>query len=221
MEVFYQGNHDARSVLVQMVDGHDLAFIDAEASHIRALANGADFLLVAVKVDDWNKDLSPWNAPAVFGNEDFGDGAAATLAYLQQELVPSFHVSASHQERRCFLGGYSLAGLFALWAAYETDVFDGVAAVSPSAWFPGLVEFVEAGMPKTRSVYLSLGDKEAKTRNPVMATVGDAIRQIHAHLEKGGAQTVLEWNAGNHFKEPDLRTAKGFAWLLNGSAEMG
>ena len=26
---------------------------------------------------------------------------------------------------------------------------------------------------------------------------------------------VLEWNEGNHFKEPELWTAKGFAWLLN------
>ena len=26
---------------------------------------------------------------------------------------------------------------------------------------------------------------------------------------------TLEMNQGNHFKEPDIRTAKGFAWLLN------
>lgn len=38
-----------------------------------------DFGLFAVKVDNWNADLSPWQAPAVFGNEAFGDGAAHTL----------------------------------------------------------------------------------------------------------------------------------------------
>ncbi|WP_382735999.1 hypothetical protein [Agathobaculum butyriciproducens] len=32
-----------------------------------------------IKVERWNDDLSPWCAPAVFGHEDFGDGAAALL----------------------------------------------------------------------------------------------------------------------------------------------
>ena len=34
---------------------------------------------MAVEVSDWNAQLSPWPAPAVFGKEDFGDGAAAAL----------------------------------------------------------------------------------------------------------------------------------------------
>ena len=29
-----------------------------------------------------------------------------------------------------------------------------------------------------------------------------------------GVDCVLEWNKGNHFKEPDIRTAKAFAWLI-------
>ena len=28
-------------------------------------------------------------------------------------------------------------------------------------------------------------------------------------------QKTLEWNPGNHFKEPGLRTAKAFAWVMN------
>lgn len=218
LDAFIYGNRDARSVLVQMVGDHDLALVESEASHIRTLARGVDFLLAAVKVDDWNRDLSPWRAPAVFGDADFGDGAAATLAQLQGELLPSLRSGFPDQGRRYYLGGYSLAGLFALWAAYEADDFDGVAAVSPSAWFPGFTDFVEAGMPHVQAVYLSLGDKESKARDPVMARVGDAVRQIHAHLDANCVRTVLEWNAGNHFREPDVRMAKGFAWLLNGPA---
>ena len=42
------------------------------------------FRLIAVKVERWNDDLSPWCAPAVFGHEDFGDGAAALL----REILP-------------------------------------------------------------------------------------------------------------------------------------
>ena len=47
-----------------------------------------------------------------------------------------------------------------------------------------------------------------------MAQVGNAIRDLHALLEERGIRAALEWNRGNHFKEPDLRTAKAFAWVL-------
>ena len=68
---------------------------------------------------------------------------------------------------------------------------------------------------RTEAVYLSLGDREEKTRNPVMAQVGNVIRNAEAILREGGTDCILEWNQGNHFKEPDLRTAKAFAWLMN------
>lgn len=64
------------------------------------------------------------------------------------------------------------------------------------------------------AVYLSLGDREERTRNPVMSQVGNAIRRAEAVLTGAGKDCVLEWNKGNHFKDPDLRTAKAFAWLL-------
>ena len=53
------------------------------------------------------------------------------------------------------------------------------------------------------------------TKNPVMAQVGNAIREGYAILQEANRDCILEWNQGNHFKEPDLRTAKAFAWLMN------
>ncbi|MBO4423682.1 MAG: esterase, partial [Clostridia bacterium] len=114
-----------------------------------------------------------------------------------------------------YIGGYSLAGLFALWAAYRTDVFKGVAAASPSMWFPGFADYIKKNEIKTGAVCLSLGDKEEKTRNPVMATVGDRIREAHALLSGRGVKCTLEWNEGNHFKDADIRTAKAFSWVMN------
>ena len=63
--------------------------------------------------------------------------------------------------------------------------------------------------------YLSLGDKEEKTRNPVMDTMGTVIRQLHSFFTEKEIPCILEWNEGNHFRQPDVRMAKGFAWLLN------
>ena len=81
-------------------------------------------------------------------------------------------------------------------------------------WFPGFADYMNGNETKTGAVYLSLGDKEEKARNPVMATVGDRIREAHALLSERGVECVLEWNEGNHFKDPDLRTARAFVWLL-------
>ena len=112
------------------------------------------------------------------------------------------------------LGGYSLAGFFALWAAYQTDRFEAVMAASPSVWFPGWLGYAETYKPKANAIYLSLGSKEEKTRHPVMRTVGDCIRRQAELLEAGQISHVLEWNPGNHFLDADLRCAKGFSWCL-------
>ena len=199
------GNPEAKIVLIQMVDGHDLEGIEKEAAEIQRLTK-KDFCLLAIRVQDWNLDLSPWKAPAVFGKEDFGEGAPATLAEVLNHTRDS--------EKTYYIGGYSLSGLFALWAGFQTDVFRGVAAASPSVWFPGFGDYMKQNRMQAPAVYLSLGDKEAKTRNPVMSTVGVRIREAHALLQAQGVNTVLEWNPGNHFRDPDLRTAKAFAWLL-------
>ena len=213
-DIFTYGNPDAATQLVQMVDDHDLSLIEQEVEFIRELSGGQDFGLKAVKVNDWNKDLSPWPAPAVFGNEDFGEGAAETLAFLLNNVVPAGKAPGA----KTFLGGYSLAGLFALWAGYRTDRFDGIAAASPSIWFPGFVDYMRRNEMRPRAVYLSLGDREERTRNPVMSQVGNAIRQGCDVLQAAGVECVLEWNKGNHFKDADLRTAKAFAWLMKNNS---
>ena len=52
------------------------------------------------------------------------------------------------------------------------------------------------------------------TEEPVMAKVGDCIRDGYAWLKEHGIDCTLEWNKGGHFKEPELRTARAFARLL-------
>ena len=199
------GNPDAKTVLIQMIDDHDLEGIGAEAEEIRDRAD-KDFFLICVKVQSWNDDLSPWEAAAVFGKEGFGGKAGSTL----NELM----ILCADRNRTYYIGGYSLAALFALWAAYQTDTFKGVAAASPSLWFPRFTDYMKEHSIKADSVYLSLGDKEEKTKNPVMSTGGDRIREAAEVLKRQGVKSILEWNQGNHFTDAGMRTAKAFAWLL-------
>ena len=212
MTITKYGDPDASVVLVQMADAHDLEGIESEIAEIQRLTD-VKFSLIAVKVSEWNHDLSPWKAPAVFGRENFGGGAADTL----EEVLKI----CTAPDKTYIIGGYSLAGLFALWAAYQTDVFSAVAAASPSVWFPDFLEYMEKQRPQVYSVYLSLGDKEEKTRNPVMATVSDRIRKAHKLLDEQGIKTVLEWNPGNHFRDADIRTAKAFAFCLRSVGDRG
>ncbi len=206
MNKYEFGNPKANIVLIQMVDDHDLEGIKREAGLISQHAK-QDFHLMALKVGNWNNDLSPWQAKAVFGKEDFGGGADATL----KEVLDL----CTDRSKTYYIGGYSLSALFALWAAYQTDIFEGVAAASPSIWFPGFVDYMEKNNLKASKVYLSLGDKEEKARNPVMAKVGDDIRRAHTILQNKQFVTTLEWNPGNHFRDPDIRTGKAFLWVMS------
>lgn len=211
MEVFEYGHRDAGIVLIQPVDSHELSLIENEVRAVRALTD-KDFSLTAVKVSDWNRELSPWEAPAVFGNEAFGGGA--------DEFLEKILGLTADRSKTFFIGGYSLAGLFALWAVYQTDLFSGAAAASPSVWFPQFTEYMKNQQIRCSSVYLSIGDKEEKTRNAMMSTVGERIREADALLHSQGINHTLEINKGNHFCEPDLRTAKAFAWVMEHSEKI-
>ena len=205
METYSFGSESASIVLLQPVDEHDLHSMESELAIIKEGIT-VDFQMIAFQIKDWNKELSPWKAPAVFGNQDFGDGAADTLRIILRHCAD--------RTKTYYIGGYSLAGLFSLWAAYQTDLFQGVAAASPSVWFPGFTEYMQEQAIQSHQVYLSLGDREEKTRNAVMATVGDRIRMADELLRKQGVNCILEWNQGNHFREADKRTANAFLWLL-------
>ena len=205
------GNKKLECLLVQPVDARSLDALEDQVSLIETMVR-KPFAMAAFAVEDWNRDLSPWKAPAVFGNEDFGDRACRTLEFLEQELLPC--LSAKLGSLPVVLGGYSLAGLFALWSSFNSSSFRAVCGVSASVWFPGWLDYVRENECRASSVYLSLGDREEKARNPVMATVGSCMRSMDDILSRKGVDHVLEWNEGNHFRDVDLRCARGFAWAL-------
>ena len=210
-------NEDTEYILIQPVDENDISVLDNEVKHIEENTD-RNFSLVAFKIEDWNSELTPWEMPLLRGKGNFGDGAAGTLEFIKNDLIlaVSEYINTENKEIKYILGGYSLAGLFSLWSGYQTDIFEGIAAVSPSVWYKGWIEYVEAEKPLSEKIYLSLGDTEEKTKHQILSKIGENIRKQHEILEKSGnVKTVLEWNEGNHFKNPDIRTAKGFLWVMN------
>ena len=166
------GTVGAEYLLLQMANEHDLAGMEREAEALRRQI-ARPFLLVAVPVENWNDDLSPWSAPPAWGRQGFGGRAGDTLAWLEQAVPDIRRQYSIKEDAKVILGGYSLAGLFALWAVTRTDTLYGVAAASPSVWFPGWAEYEAAHPIQAQCVYLSLGDREEHTRNQTMAAVGE------------------------------------------------
>ena len=204
---------EASCLLIQPVDEHELEHLQKEVEMMEALTD-KPFSFVAFRIEDWNEELTPWAAPPAFGRVPFGDGARQTLTFVTDSLLPAVQ-GRGLDVSRCLLGGYSLAGLFALWAGYQCERFQGIVAVSPSVWYPGWIEYVATRKAFAKAVYLSLGDKEERARNAVMAQVGKAIRRQHELLSAQTVDTILEWNPGNHFVDSEKRMAKGFAWTVN------
>ena len=113
------------------------------------------------------------------------------------------------------IAGYSLAELFALYAIYRTELFSGWIRPAP-LWFPGMKAYIFSHEPKRRPdcIYFSLGDKESKTKNPILRTVQENTEEICAYYQRRGIDTVFRLNPGNHFVQSVRRTAAGIVWML-------
>ena len=176
------------------------------------------FTLVAISNLAWNRDMTPWDSPAAFKNgEPFTGGADDYLRLLVEEIIPRAEKDLASPPAWRGIAGYSLAGLFALYAIYRTDVFSRVGCMSGSLWFPGFKEYVFSHEPKRRPdcIYFSLGDKEVKTRNPVLKTVQENTEEIQTFYQNKGIDTVFHLNPGNHFVQGIERTIACIQRLLS------
>lgn len=175
-------------------------------------ANYPQFTLVAISDLDWNHDMVPWDSPSAFKNaEPCTGGADDYLRLLTEEIIPTAEREIAGVPRWRGIAGYSLAGLFALYAIYQTDLFSRVGSMSGSLWFPSMKEYIFSHEPKRLPdyMYFSLGDKESKTRNPILRSVRQNTEEIQSFFQDKGIDTVFQLNPGNHYNHAVERTATG------------
>lgn len=195
------------------------SFFEAGGELVRlAQAEGAKpFQLISVSHLDWDVDLSPWPAPSVISRDDnFQGHADAYCDFLTEEVVP-FAEKELGKASENVLAGYSMAGLFALYAPYRTKIFDKLVCASGSVWYPNFVEYVKQH-PYPRNpqcIYLSLGDKETHTKNPYLQTTQTCMTELEARYLGAGIRTVFVTNVGGHHDHTTRREAQGIAWALN------
>ena len=172
--------------------------------------------LLVVGVDDWGADLTPWPAPAAYRDQSAYEGRAAeTLAELLGDVLPRVERDAGLAPASRTICGYSLAGLFSLWAFASCDAFAACASGSGSLWYPGWLDWLrdQRFVGDGRRAYLSLGTKESRVKNPVVATVGDATAATVGLLRERGVACAFESNPGGHFTDISARIAKALAAL--------
>ena len=167
------GSDRPSCILVQPSARHENATLEAEAAQIASLSR-KPFVLATIELEDWIIDLMPWPDGNISRDTDAGKHGQETLQYLLLSLVPELH--RRYGPLPVILGGYSLGGLFALWASTQTDTFRAIAAASPSVWIHGWLPFARKHLPLTEAIYLSLGKQEEHVKNQAIARVGDNLR---------------------------------------------
>ncbi len=173
--------------------------------------------LLVVGNIDWNHDMSPWYMSSIYSKEkSFSGGADEYMKLLIDEILPKAKELIEGEPKFRGIAGYSLAGLFAVYAMYKTDVFDRVASMSGSLWFSDFIEYCKRNECRKLpdKICFSLGDKEANTRNPILKTVEDNTRELAEYFKSLGTDVIFELNPGNHFTDVILRSAKGIKAIL-------
>lgn len=163
--------------------------------------------LVMIYPHDWNYCMTPWkyhdkNMGKTGGGEEF-------LSWFISEIY-------DEKYQRQYIGGYSLGGLFALFAACEKELFDGVMSVSGSLWYPGALEYFKEKSIGERigKIYMSLGDKESLTKNAEREKVGFNTEKL-AEVFGKTKEVFFEYNRGGHFTDINGRIAKSILTEIN------
>lgn len=180
------------------------------------------FSLLTITGFGWDECLSPWpHTPCIIDSDHFAGQAGAFLSWIEKRALPWAKSELEEAPLWTGLAGYSMGGLFAIYASLKSSVFSRFASVSGSLWYPDFASWVLSQHPafQHEAVYFSLGTTETKTANVWLQTTAQKTEQIAQYFADQGVATVFEWNPGNHFQNPDARIARALAWLLASPAQ--
>lgn len=167
------------------------------------------FLITGFGPIVWDRDFAPWYVEGT-GGRIFAGKADETLDFMKNTLLPALQ-SLFSLNGEVYPVGYSLGGLTAFYAHCRLG-FTGCGSCSGSLWFPGWLEFLQKHQPSGK-VYLSLGGKEEKTKDPLMCKVGTATQRSKELIARSAKVTYVK-EPGGHFREIPQRIARAILWLL-------
>ncbi len=170
---------------------------------LKGLAEKYGVSIVVIEDVNWNDDMTPWPAIGVFKKaKPFGGKAASFLNKLANEIIPNTERELGIENAERTLLGVSLSGLFAIWTAFNTDVFANIISISGSLWYDGFIEWMKEQTPSSRlkKVCMLLGEKEKNAKDKRMATVEErTLAAANLLKSKTQADVVFELVEGTHF----------------------
>lgn len=172
--------------------------------------------IVTVPIADWRDALTPWAAAGIYREEPpFGGHAARTLAKLCGETIPALEAEMSIQPHARAICGYSLGGLFALYALTHSDTFRACACLSGSVWYEGWVEYLRELDVDLRDsfAFLSVGTKEKRAARPLLRTVERNMEECARILERDGCTVRYQTSPGGHMQHVAGRFEAGLRAL--------
>ena len=179
-----------------------------------------EFILVSIGNINWNNDLTPWASSSLYkGGTEYLGYADNYLVEIENDIIPKIeeYILNTLNKKISYYAiiGYSLGGLFALYAGFKTNRFKRIASISGSLWYPNFNNYVINNKLSNNidKIYFSLGNKENKSKNEILSKVKDKTMEIYEYVSKS-INSVYEENEGNHFKDEVLRTVKGIKWIL-------
>ena len=181
---------------------------------LKGLSEKHGISIVVIEAVDWNDDLTPWPAAGVFKKaKPFGGRAASFLNKLTDEIIPKTEKDLGIKNAERTLLGVSLSGLFAVWAAFNTDAFTNIISISGSLWYDNFVEWMkdQTTLPQLKKVCMLLGEKEKNSKEKRMATVEERSLAV-ADMLKAKSQVAVSFELveGTHFSPIMPRLERAF-----------
>jgi predicted alpha/beta superfamily hydrolase len=177
--------------------------------------------IVCIEGTDRNSDFSPSSASIkLFGKTtNFSGNASQYLLFFKNVLFPrclkELKIIDDDSYKFCICG-YSLAGLFAVYSIFYSNLFSYCLSCSSSLWFPNFVDSIKGQKVsnKLEFTYFSLGDEEEKSKNPLISMVRFKTNECIDIFKNQNVKTLFEMNNGGHFKDVELRILKAVNNLI-------
>ena len=204
------GNAGPASPCIYLIDSPE------HPTPLDEVAKGLACTVVSIPVADWGTKLTPWPATALYrGEADYAGEARQTLAWLREETLPQANRDSGLEPSARAIAGYSLAGLFSLYAFLHDASWSAVACLSGSLWYEGWLPHVKGlDFPTVgRYAFLSLGSKERRASRPQLKQVQERTEACVELLRTRGIETDFVLNPGGHLTGIDWRTQQGLQAL--------
>lgn len=179
--------------------------------------NCTNFILVNISGINWNDEMTPWECQPLYkGDSKCGGEADKYILELTDIIIPEIEKTINYKPLYYGIVGYSLGGLFAIYSLYKTNMFERVASVSGSLWYPNILSYIKSNsMNIPKKIYLSLGDTEKNSKTEMLKVVQDNAEEIFEFYKSLGIDIFYELNNGGHFKDVNLRIVKGIKNIID------